>query len=206
MNIQTFVLPEMEDVTVDNSTAQQWSERVEALGLIGQKTLTEKRPIPFMAMNERMAQALQTLCPRQLEMNQYGFEAIPNEVLSILEMAVKENHFKKIEIWYDDKNPDPVAVGFIGKWRSVDSKWKTIGHYETEDEAKASENCYNVQFQESGKFLIARWGAEAKALSQLILDAKSRWLTEKTVALTKLLRQTERELQDLDLNAAEMFG
>lgn len=159
-----------------------------------------------MALNDRMANALKTLCPRQLEMKQYGFEAIPNEVLSIIEMAVSEGYFKKIEIWYDDKNPDPVAVGYIGKYRALSSGWQTLGHYETEAEAAASENCHIVQFAEAGKFLIARWGAEAKALSQLIIDAKARWVTENTVRLTKMLRQTEREIQDIDLTAAEMFG
>lgn len=203
MNIQTFVSPEMEDVTFDDEKLQQWREKVENLALAGQLAITQKmRPIPFLAMNNRLQLALKTLCPRQSEMKQYSHEAIPNEVLAILEMAVADKHFHKIEIWYDDKDLDLVAVGINGTWRTQG----VSEEFATEEEAKAAKPGSWTYYSATAHYLLARLGAEAKALSQLVLDAKTRWTVEATARLTRQLRQTQREIEDIELTAVEQFG
>ena len=198
----------MADLEFDQEGKERWAAMVDRLGLKGQRKgeNIEAKPIPFVAMNRTLQNAIATLCPSECSVEDYGFDAIPLEALELIQIAKDCGRFSKIVVAWDEKSPDPVAMGITGAWRAVNSSWNTIGNYETEADAKAAKGVYNVSFQESGRFLIARWGAEFRALSQLIQDAKERFIREKTNEAKKQIADWSHKLATVDLEATEVFG
>lgn len=192
MTTQSYLRPEMADLEFDQEGKERWAAMVDRLGLKGQRKgeNIEAKPIPFVAMNRTLQNAIATLCPSECSVEDYGFDAIPLEALELIQIAKDCGRFSKIVV----------------AWRAVNSSWNTIGNYETEADAKAAKGVYNVSFQESGRFLIARWGAEFRALSQLIQDAKERFIREKTNEAKKQIADWSQKLATVDLEATEVFG
>lgn len=148
MAIETFLIEEAEKLIAEPEQIEEWTKTVEELGLKGQQELVkpEKSPIPFQPMNRRMQRVYQTLCPARIEVAKYNKSTIPLRVLSLIALAQKEEYFKEIEIWYDDKEPDPIAVGLT-----------------------------KSRYDDDGMFILARWGDELKDFPTLLNEAKERW-------------------------------
>jgi hypothetical protein len=123
--------------------------------------------------------------------------------------SVKEKHFTKIEIWYDDKSPDPFAIGYVQKWSAYDRKYNRLKDTSNKDmlfdsSAQAKNYAETIGFDYHGttesicdKYLIARWADELRPIPELKEMAKQRLLEkygaelrieieERTQALKKL--------------------
>lgn len=120
--IQSFIVEESKELIYDSDKIQEWKEKCEELGLAQQLALAnhEKSPIPFECMNTVSLRVYETLCPAREDYKLYHKTTIPLQVLSLIALSEKEGYFSRIEIWFDDKTPDPIAVGFIkdGEWAS----------------------------------------------------------------------------------------
>lgn len=112
--VESFLIEEVEPLISDQVQLDEWTELVDRLDLDKQKELVTggASPIPFVNMNAKAQRIYETLCPAKVEYKSYGKTAIPVRVLSLIALAEKEKYFKHIEIWYDDKSPDPIAIGY----------------------------------------------------------------------------------------------
>ena len=118
--VETFVIEETASLIYDNEQLDKWNGLVAELGLTGQTSIQtkEKSPIPFMHLKANFVAVFETLCPRKVDVSEYNISPIPLEILDLIALSVNEKYFDKIQIWYDDKNPDPVCIGLKGSWYS----------------------------------------------------------------------------------------
>lgn len=126
MAIQEFMIDEARDIAEIPERGEQWSKLVEDLGLEGQRQLcsvSPESPIPFPAMNKEMVRVYETLCPVKRVVKDYNKTAIPIRVLEIAGFCVMKEYFGKIEVWYDDKEPDPILVGCDGEDKYILARW-----------------------------------------------------------------------------------
>lgn len=117
----------------------------EELGIIAPVEV-QKRPNIYQIINEEMKTQLTALCPSIVEVTDYKRSTIPIEVLQVLKFVKDNEMFEGFEIWYNDKAPDPMLVGW--KYRSDPDRQKGY--------------TWNRQ-----KYLIARWGDCALEIEEL---------------------------------------
>ncbi|WP_448510673.1 hypothetical protein [Immundisolibacter sp.] len=163
MAIEVFLIEEAELISNPEAT-DEWLQKVNELGLEGQKELAkpEKSPVPFPRLKKAEQRVYETLCPNKVEVQDYNNSTIPLKVLSLIALAEKGNYFTGIQIWDDYEKPDPIAVGYIG------SQW-------------------NGDF-----FIIARWDDELRSFAELQNMAVKRWVEEKTADLKDKLANVEQ--------------
>jgi hypothetical protein len=127
--VQIFQIDEVTDLSVPEVT-EQWKALVADLGLKGQTKLLSKEteevvssPVPYVWMNKRLVNVITCLCPMKENIEKYAKTPIPLELLGHIKQAEMKGWFEKVEVWYDDKDPDPVLVGtarkdtyLIGRW------------------------------------------------------------------------------------------
>ncbi len=179
--IQTFMVEESKELIYDNDKLNEWREKCEALGLDKQIALTEKQasPIPFEFMNNVSKRVYETICPAKVRYKEYGKTAIPLEVLGLIQLSENEGYFKEIQIWYDDKSPDPLAVGL-----------KQRGQYEWNNE------CY----------LIARWGDVLRPFEELKKTAIKLYTNSQRLSLQKKITEAKHKLESVEVNAQLYFN
>jgi hypothetical protein len=209
--VQIFQNEELNDVMFQVEALDEWKEIATSLGMEHQLTFVKsaESPLPYPYINKSMDIVFSTLCPTKVNFKQYDKTPIPLEVMKQIAFSIKENHFKEIEIWYDDKSPDPIAVGKTYQWYVYDKKYNRLKDdknkdvlFETENEAKeyaelVSFDCYGTSKTTINYYAIARWADELRPLNELKEIAKGRLLErfgavlrveieEKTQALKKL--------------------
>lgn len=174
---ETFLVEEVKELTYDNEQLEEWKNKCNELGLENQLALADpdKSPIPFECMNTVQQRVYQTICPTSERYKDYGRTAIPLEVLSLIALAEKENYFDLIQIWYDDKAPDPIAVGIVG------SEWS------------------------GRKYMLARWGHELKPFAALKEEAIARFKESTGIALRRAIATQTEKLTNLDNNVKAYF-
>jgi hypothetical protein len=162
----------------ESDAIHEWKLKCEELGLDGQLSLMKegKSPIPFECMNEVQKRVYETICPAKEDYKRYNKTAIPLEVLSLIALSEKENYFDGIQIWYDDKSPDPIAVGM-----KKQEEW-------------------------SFKFYpIARWADALRPFDELKKMALARYTSTQTLNLKKKIAEAQQKLQDVELNSEMYF-
>ena len=208
--VQTFVQEETAELIYDNDKLSEWKEKVTDLNLKGQKKLTKSAsPIPFLYMKKSIENIFDTLCPEKRNIDEYDKTPIPLEVLKLIQMSKNEGYFNRIQIWYDDKSPDPICVGSVGIWRE--------GQYYTDSNEKLKEREFKSKeeviaaggkhpyFSWEASYLIARWGDEAKSFDQLKEAAIKRYKAEKIAEAKQEILRAERSIQDIDNNIQRIF-
>ena len=168
MITQIFIEPEQEK---PEESSREWEQLCIGLGL--QKQLKkvgkiEKVPIPYMKLDHRMSRVFRMLCPQRESYTAYEAGTLPLDVVQEIQRCKENEWFPMIEIWYDDKSPDPFLIGYDGKKG------------------------------EANKFLIARWGDELQPFEQLVIKAINCYKTAYTRALTLLIMDCEARKQDID--------
>lgn len=185
--VQTFELKEVEELTKTSELSEQWKAAVEDLGLKGQLELltepednaTAPSPVPYLWLNERQYNVLQVLCPKAQAINDYAKMPIPLEILGHVKQCELKKWFKKIEVWYDDRLPDPVVVGVVdGKTSDEDHK----------------------------TYLIGRWGAEAMTLEQLDAKAVERKKEQLTKAIQEKMAEGRKGLENIDSEVDKLLN
>ncbi len=178
--VQSFLVEESKELIYDADKLSEWKQKCEALGLSDQLALaaTDKSPIPFEAMNEVSLRVYSTLCPEMRDYKKYNRTTIPLEVLALIHLSVNEGYFKSVEIWYDDKAPDPLAVGFT----------QAKGEYSHRD-----------------NFLIARWGDMLRPFEELKSLALTRYTHASRLSLQSKISDLQHRLENVEVNSARYF-
>lgn len=177
--VKSFLVEETTELIHDVDKLDEWKKKCEELGLDSQIALAspEKSPIPFEHMNTVAVRVYETLCPAKVEFKRYQKTAIPLEVLALIQLSVNENYFDEIQIWYDDKSPDPLAVGI-----------------------KKNGSSWNHDF-----YTIARWGDALKPFEKLKDLAIKRYAASAKLSIKKRIAEYSRRLNDLDINTERYF-
>lgn len=178
--VQTFVIEETKTLIYESESIDQWKEKCDALGLDKQLALTQpgKSPVPFEFMNTVSKRVYETICPAKVEFKDYDKTPIPLEVLGLIKLCVDEKYFSKIEIWYDDKSPDPLAIGR----KSKDSY------------------TWNDDF-----YLIARWGDVLRPFEELKSKAIAIFTNSKRIEYRRNIVENEAKLKTVEEDVLAHF-
>ena len=184
--VETFYIEETVNLIHDTEALTKWNDRVAELGLEGQKTVVkeDKSPIPFLWMNQALISTFETLCPTKTTIEKFSQSPIPVELLDTVSLCKRERYFDKIEVWYNEKDKDPVIVGYL-----FDQK----------------ETGWSKEFY-AKKYLIGRWADVKASLDTLIDRAKKIFIAENSNRLKMEIKQKERELEDIGLITENRFG
>lgn len=176
--VQTFLVEESKELIYDSEKIDEWKAKCEELGLSEQLALSQpdKSPIPFEFMNTVTRRVYETLCPSKVDYKRYNKTAIPLEVLSLLALSEKENYFDELQIWYDDKTPDPIAVGLF------------------------KENTYEYKY-----YTIARWGDVLRPFEELKKKAIEVYTNSSRISLQRKLGETKALLENVEVNSLAYF-
>jgi hypothetical protein len=184
--VETYIIEETQELIYDNEKLDQWNGLIKELGLKGQEQVvkTDKSPVPFLWMNETLLAVFGELCPRKVKVNEYNKTPIPVEALSLVSLSVKEGYFNEIEVWYDDKTPDPAIIGY--RFTKGTSAW---------------ENQYYAE-----KYLLARWSDVKASLAELTERAKQLFTLRTVNELNETIKRNQRALEDVEITANNRFG
>lgn len=213
--VETYILDETECLIYDNEKLDDWNKFVSNLGLTGQENLRQegKSPMPFMPMNDNITKVFNTLCPVKVDIKKYDKSPIPVEVLSLVQLCINEGYFGQIQIWYDDKEKDPICVGIVntyylyhinGTYYRKSFKNKEAAQLEIGfNDDTPGVNSWNIQ---TDLCLIARWGDVKKSLDQLKKAAIARYRTTELARITKEIRDLKRRQEDIEETIIAEFG
>lgn len=79
-----------------------------------------------MHLKESYKNICEQLCPRKEDVKKYNVTPIPVEILELISLSNKEKYFSRVEIWYDEKTPDPFAIGIHSNYYCYDKKYQRI--------------------------------------------------------------------------------
>lgn len=209
--VELYIIEETQELIYDNEKLDQWNKHVAELGLTGQTKIQakDKSPVPFLHMKQSHIAVFSQLCPCKVDIKDYDKTPIPVEILDLAALSVKEQYFNKIEIWYDDKAPDPACIGIMGNWVVYDRAWSVIGKPETEEEAKSFKSkpdYYTHTFNTAGIYLIGRWADVKQSLEELATKAKKLFIASEKSRIEQNIREQQRKLEDQDTEAGVKFG
>jgi hypothetical protein len=145
MEIKIYREPENEHLILDENALAEYHRLTEELGIPAVKP--EKVPNVYQPINLAQARILGALCPMSVKITAYTKSTIPVEVLQSIKFAQNMEMFDWMEVWYDDKAPDPMIIG-----KSYQSE---------EDRVKG----YNWRMHHT---LVARWGDCAYEFLELL--------------------------------------
>jgi hypothetical protein len=174
MAVETYLIDEVQDLVTEPEELDKWKEMISKMGLSGQEELIgkeKKSPIPFPLMNVQMMNVYHTLCPSMDKVNEYNKTTIPLRVLSMISLAKEEGYFDQIEIWSDNKAPDPIVVGTK---KDAKETWRTL------------------------TYIVARWGDELRSFPELLQIAKKRYLEQMRAEGTRKYAELKAKLDNLD--------
>lgn len=217
--VETFVIEETASLIYDNEQLDKWNDLVKDLGLKGQTKIVAptKSPIPFMFIKTGMKNVFETLCPRKVDVSEYDVTHIPVEILDLVALSKREDYFTKVEIWYDDKNPDPLCVGIVGKYiLHKKGTHSQIGKDEFKTRAEAltfiKENGiedaqpYDYSWNSAKHYLLGKWSDVKHSFEELKEMATKRYIAEKGNYYRKQIKEAQRGLDDLETEAFEKFN
>lgn len=181
--VQTFLVQETTELIYDNDSLNEWKTKCEELGLSAQLELSnkDKSPVPFEFMNTVTKRVYETICPAKVNYKQYAKTAIPLEVLSLIALSEKETYFKEIQIWYDDKTPDPFAVGVRKK--------------------AGSSYDWDLEY-----YTIARWGDSLRPFEELKAMAIKAYHHTQRLGLQSKMIEAKHKLESLEITVAKYFN
>ena len=219
--VETFIIEETSELIYDNEKLNQWNELVNELGLEGQTKIVtkEKSPIPFMYLKKSLQNVFETLCPRKVDVEKFDISPIPVEILDLISLSKKEKYFSRIEIWYDDNNPDPVCVGITSEWYTYDydcvpDELKKQ-YFKTKEIALKAIQKINPEFKGNESFgweanqkyyLLGKWADVKHSFDDLKEMAKKRYIEQKGNEYRKQIKEAKRSLDDLETEAFEKFN
>ena len=215
--VQTYLVEEVMELIYDGDRLAQWNNLVLELGLKGQSQIVkpDKSPIPFMHMKKGMENIFNTLCPRTVDVKDFNITPIPVEILDLIALSKKEGYFSKIQIQYDDKQPDPVCIGLIQKWilheKGTYNEVKDLFWSNKQDAVKycadngLNHDVYNRSWEDV-QYLIGRWGDVKQSIPELKTLAKERFMEQEGAELKKRIKEAQRSLDDLEITAVEKFN
>jgi hypothetical protein len=146
MEVKIYREPENQELILDEAKLAEYNQLMEELG-IAAPTEEKKTPNVYQYLNSAMVKQLHALCPMYISVEKYTKSTIPVEVLKVLQYCKSQQMFDGYQIWWDDKAPDPLLIGW--KWQCEDDKDKKYSW-------------------RSDKYLIARWGDCSMEIPELL--------------------------------------
>jgi hypothetical protein len=212
--VETFLIEETVELIYDNEKLDKWNELVDKLNLNGQTRIVakDKSPIPFLHLNTSMVNIFKTLCPRQVNVTDYDVTPIPVEILNLISLSVNEEYFNKIEIWYDEKSPDPACIGTTGYYYQTtwyddrDRSFDNVKFKTRKECLDAGIKDKNINFSEDKKYLLGKWADVKHTFEQLKTMAMKRYKLQEEHELKKRIKDAQRELDDLESKTFERFN
>lgn len=217
--VELFFNKELSDVAFEVEALQEWKSIAEELGFEAQLTLAKGKesPIPYPFMNEVMKRVYNTLCPMSVEFKKYNKTAIPLEVMKQIAFSVRDKHFQKIYIWYDDKTPDPIVVGEHGIYYiRKKSSYSSYGSKEFASQEDAANELasfeadaikeHEIAYTEKDKYIIARWGDELADFATLKQRAINLFVENEAGELKKEIATKTEKLKLINENAASFIN
>lgn len=154
MEVKIYRELENETLIFNETDLAKYNALANELGLATKEDIEEKKyPVVYPILNEAMQRQLKALCPSSLDISDYRRSTIPLEVLGVYKFCKENEMFESVKIWFDDKQLDPLMLGY--KWKSEEAKEK--GYSWLKD-----------------VYLIARWGDCAKEIPELLDDGFKR--------------------------------
>lgn len=222
MTIQSFRNAELDNVILEIGDQDEWKELAAQMGLEKQMEFVQaaKSPLPYPYMNQSMQNIFGTLCPTKIDFKEYSKTPIPLEVMRELAFCKSEKYFSDIKIWYDDKTPDPIAVGRTTRYSASYYKTqeeKEKGSYynrlstpydftskeQARDYVETMGYVYNDYNSQTNDYLIARWADELRPmeeLKKLALDRlKDKYMSEWNKAIKELQSKVNTASETLNL-------
>lgn len=209
--VETFVVEETVDLIYDNDKLLKWNELVNKLELKGQTQIVkpEKSPIPFMHLKKGMANVFKTLCPVETNVSEYSISPIPLEILDLIGLSKKEEYFREIQIWYDDRKPDPVCIGinYEGYVPRNTKGWEWNQQQKTYEEALAlcssgeTPYCNNPIY-----YILGKWADVKHTFDELKEMAVKRYTEDRLNSINQEMKRLEREKEDLNNSAFNQFN
>ena len=212
--VETFIIEETAELIYDNEKLDQWNELVSELGLEGQTKIRkkEKSPIPFLCMNTVLVKTFETLCQRKVDITKYNATPIPVEILDLVALSKKEDYFDDIEIWYDEKDPDPACIGICYTNWIVSYEDKNRSQITDLTKAKAT-----ILAAETGgkisnyswyknEYLIGKWADVKRSFEELKKMAANRYFIEHSNKLNSEIIEAKQKLEMLKHDTYRMFG
>lgn len=146
MEVKIYREPENEKLILNEDELLKYDNLISELNI---ETEAEKGYVPsvYVPLNISMVKLLKALCPASVDIKKYNKSTIPVEVLEVAKYAIDNKMFDGLEIWYADKDPDPLLIG-----------WK----YRSEND-RVNKYTWSVNYQ-----ILARWGDEALELPELL--------------------------------------
>lgn len=188
--VETFLVEETINLIHDGEALQKWNDRIDELGLEGQKevlVVKDKSPIPFMWMNDALIATFETLCPTKVLVEKYNKTPIPLEILDLVALSKREGYFFKMEIWYNEKDKDPACIGFAEDTSRNDSDGWYKTHY-------------------AKKYLIGRWADVKASLDSLTAKARQIFILDTKSNAEQTIRDAKRRIEDVEQLADNRFG
>lgn len=212
--VETFLVEEVTDLIHDVEQLERWGNLVDELGLTGQTKIAVKgkSPLPFLHMKKSLQNVFECLCPRKVPVETFSTTPIPVQILDLIALSKREGYFDNIEIWYDDKDPDPACVGMkFHKFYSQTNEGNLKNTFNTKAEAKEDmvtngwleREPYGTDREH---YLMGKWGDVKHSLDELKQLATQRYMAEEGNDLRKRLKEAERGLADLEQTAFERFN
>ena len=203
--VETFLQEDVKSLIYEPNDLARWHHLVKELKLEGQQHLVQpnKSPIPFLRLNSQFVRVFETLCPAVENVEDFSFSPIPLQILELLSLSVREKYFGQINIWYDDTNPDPVAIGRTGQWEPM---FKTLKEGDFNTGQEVLDVGQHRHFYTTGYYLIGRWGDVNRSFAELKEMAKARFIKSEQMKRESNLSKVYRKIFDVELEAFDLFG
>lgn len=204
--IENYYNVEFDNVVFDIDNTSEWLDMMNELGLENQTKFlkSSKSPLPFPLLNNNIKNIFSTLCPAIQLLKDYTKTPIPLDAIKVIKFAVQEKYFDKIEIWYDDKTPDPIAVGSIVNYKayyypegsnsSVGTDYMFKSHQEAQDWVDQNGHKWYFATSEVNEYLICRWGDELRPIKELKQLAKDRLVEKYTNDWQLTIKECQRKI------------
>lgn len=205
--VETFVIEETQELIYDKDKLDEWNIIVSELNLKGQGTLCSAEnvsPIPFLHLKKSLVNVFETLCPVKKDISEYDITPIPVEILRLASLGIREKHFQKIQIWYDDVKPCPVCVGLTGYW--AETRWgsarnKLLEGIEFPSKQEAiTAGAADPEFNQNHMYLVGKWGDVKRPFEDLAEMAKERIMKERAARFKSNLIEAQQSLDRLETN------
>ncbi len=209
--VETFLTEETVDLIYDNEQLDKWNNHVKELGLTGQTQIVkgEKSPIPFMHLKKSYKNICETICPRKVSINAYNVTPIPVEILELVALSKKECYFDEIEVWYDEKSPDPFVIGIKATQYYVPDG-TSYKYFTEKSEASEFATANNKQLNRAtwndNFYLLGKWADVKRSWNELKEMAKTRFMEAKANDYHKTIKEAKRGLEDLEQDAFTQFN
>jgi hypothetical protein len=214
MAVQIFQNEELNDLMFEVDALQEWEELASELGLDAQleSVKGKESPNPYPYMNKGIYTIMESLCPTKVNFKKYDKTPIPLEVMKQLAFSVRDKHFNEIEIWYDDKTPDPCAVGITYRVYGYDSGYNHLKdendktkYFTTKEECGKYAESVGFKISSYGtdnrnSYLIARWSDVLRPFEELKSLAKERLIEKYGAEIKNELEEKQQALKKLTEN------